>query len=288
MIITRTALSREQALAEIARLTAMASRIETRCGDGRLVWHLWGSGRPLLLLHGGSGSWTHWIRNVEAFADRGFQVIVPDLPGSGDSDPPPDGHDADVIPRWLEAGFADLPIADSPIDVLAFSFGTLVGVLLARDWPQRVGRLILTGPPVLRRNPPPFVGLRSWRDAEPGPARDAVHRHNLGVFMFADSASIDELAIETHGRNVERDRLTKRRLAQTSLMHDTIRRLDLPLHLIAGHLDVLYRDKWDEIHASLDEVGALRSRTLIENAGHWVAYEAADRYNATVLALLED
>ena len=279
---------RSQALAEIARITALATRIETPCGDGRLVWHQWGAGRPVMLLHGGSGSWTHWIRNVEALAAAGYRVIVPDLPGSGDSDPPPDGHDADVIPRWLEQGLRELLSPDASLDVVAFSFGTIVAVLFARDWPARVRRLVLTGPPVLRHNPPPFVGLRSWRDAPPGPARDRVHLHNLRVFMCANPAAADALAVETHGRNVERDRLTKRRLAQTSLLHDTIRQLRLPLHLIAGSLDVLYRHQWDVIHASLDEVPALQSRTLIEGAGHWVAYEAAERYNAIVLALLKD
>ena len=26
---------------------------------------MWGEGRPLVLLHGGTGSWMHWVRNVE-------------------------------------------------------------------------------------------------------------------------------------------------------------------------------------------------------------------------------
>jgi pimeloyl-ACP methyl ester carboxylesterase len=279
---------RREAQAEVARIESSATRVETPCGDGRLVWHLWGSGSPLMLLHGGSGSWTHWIRNIERFAAAGYQVIVPDLPGSGDSAMPPDGEDADAIPRWLDTGLKLLPIEPRPLEVVAFSFGTVVSVLLARDWPQRLSRLVLTGPPVLRDNPPPFRGLRSWRDAQEGPAREAIHRHNLLAFMLADAQAADALAVETHGRNVERDRMTKRRLARTSLVHDTIRQLHVPLHLIAGSLDFLYQDKWPQFHASLEGVAALRSCTLIEGAGHWVSYEAAERYNALVLDLLKD
>jgi pimeloyl-ACP methyl ester carboxylesterase len=39
---------------------------------------------PTLLLHGGTGSWTHWVRNIEPLA-RQFSVVVPDLPGMGES-----------------------------------------------------------------------------------------------------------------------------------------------------------------------------------------------------------
>ena len=54
----------EKTKALVAGVDAEGQRIETPCGDGSLVWRVWGSGPPLILLHGGYGSWTHWIRNV--------------------------------------------------------------------------------------------------------------------------------------------------------------------------------------------------------------------------------
>ena len=33
------------------RLDASAERLETPCGDGRMVWRVWGAGRPLVLLN---------------------------------------------------------------------------------------------------------------------------------------------------------------------------------------------------------------------------------------------
>src|ERR671931_2054547 len=73
----------------VSDLDAAAARILTACGDGRMVWRLWGSGPPLLLLHGGHGSWTHWIRTIPALAGQ-CTVVVPDMPGYGDSDAPPE------------------------------------------------------------------------------------------------------------------------------------------------------------------------------------------------------
>ena len=47
----------------INRLDAFSERRDTPCGEGTMVWRAWGGGVPLVLLHGGFGSWTHWISN---------------------------------------------------------------------------------------------------------------------------------------------------------------------------------------------------------------------------------
>src|SRR5690606_94454 len=70
----------EAPAATVARIDRTAERRTTPCGDGHLVWRLWGNGPPLVLLHGAFGSWTHWLRNIPALAAR-FRVIAPDMPG---------------------------------------------------------------------------------------------------------------------------------------------------------------------------------------------------------------
>ena len=49
-------------------------------------------GFPLLLLHGWPETKRIWWRNVEPLAAAGFEVIVPDLAGFGDSGPAEDDH----------------------------------------------------------------------------------------------------------------------------------------------------------------------------------------------------
>ncbi|MEG2631610.1 MAG: alpha/beta hydrolase, partial [Comamonas sp.] len=62
----------------IDALQARARRVTTPIAEGgQMVWHVWGEGAgglPLVLLHGGSGSWTHWVRNIEALVAAGREV----------------------------------------------------------------------------------------------------------------------------------------------------------------------------------------------------------------------
>jgi pimeloyl-ACP methyl ester carboxylesterase len=59
-------------------------------------------GTPLLLIHGYPETKRIWWRNIAALAAAGFDVIVPDLRGAGDSDiPPDDRHDLVTYSRDL-------------------------------------------------------------------------------------------------------------------------------------------------------------------------------------------
>ena len=80
-----TAHANEDAL---ERLTATATRLVTPCGDGEMVWRCWGEGPALVLLHGGIGSWRHWVRTIGVFAPH-YRIFAPDTPGLGESAMPP-------------------------------------------------------------------------------------------------------------------------------------------------------------------------------------------------------
>ena len=64
--------------------------------------HAGQGGRPLLLVHGWPETRRIWERNVDPLAEAGFDVIVPDLRGFGDSPLAPDdrydvaAHSADL------------------------------------------------------------------------------------------------------------------------------------------------------------------------------------------------
>jgi 2-hydroxy-6-oxonona-2,4-dienedioate hydrolase len=261
----------------IGRVAAEGMRLETPCGDGSMVWRLWGSGPPLVLLHGGYGSWTHWIRNILPLA-RAFTVVAPDLPGLGESATPPEPHTAEGLAQIVADGLARVLPQDAGLHLAGFSFGGVLGGHVALLLGARVRAFTVVGsnglglvrqPTDLRRLPP---------GASPAEAA-AIARHNLGALMIADRAKIDALAIHIQATNAPRGRVRSRRFSRA----DTLARV---LPLIGARLDGIWGGRDATAYPHVDE----RRRTLqavqpdarfevVEGAGHWVQYEAADRFN---------
>ena len=80
-----------------------------------------GEGEPLLLLHGTGGSRRHWAPVRPRLAER-HELLAVDLPGHGDSDPPPDDGDhtpvgyAATLARFLdEIGIGAVHIAGDSV-----------------------------------------------------------------------------------------------------------------------------------------------------------------------------
>ena len=275
-----------ETLADVTALEG-ASRIEkTPCGKGSIVWHVWGDGKPVVFLHGGAGSWTHWARNIGALLRAGRSVVAPDMPGFGDSASAPGVHDADGLPPWLEQGL-DVLLGDERVDLVGFSFGGLVAGLFAASYPRRVRCLVLSGAPALSAEPMVPLDLRPWHGVPAGPARDAIHRHNLAALMLSQPAAIDALAVALHAANVERDRMLRRRLMRTDLLLRTLPDIACPVTGIWGHDDVLYRGRMTVVEDALAQARDPRSVVFIPDAGHWVQHERHQAFDAALLSALQ-
>ena len=269
-----------------------AGRVETPCGDGAMVWHSWGEAArrpglaPLVLLHGGSGSWMHWLRNIPALAASGRWVLVPDLPGFGDSAAPLRGTDADVLPEPVEQGLA-LLAGDAACDLVGFSFGGMVAGFLAERFPARAARVVLVGAPGLGVAPEKAIRLRAWRHITDAAQRDEIHRHNLAALMLYREDAIDELALRLHIANVLRDRMKGRSLARTDALAQSLARLRCPVWAIYGKEDALYRGKLDALRAALAGAADFRGLALVEGAGHWLQFERAEAFDKALFTTLE-
>ena len=104
-----------------------------------------GKGQDIVLLHGWGGcvdSWKPLMRDLQAHA----HVSALDFPGHGRSDEPPTPWNvsdfAQATADWMRA--ADIKKAD----IVAHSFGGRVAIVLAAEYPELVGKLVLTGVPV--------------------------------------------------------------------------------------------------------------------------------------------
>jgi len=267
----------EETVAFVQGVAAEAQRVETPCGDGHMIWHVWGEGPPLALLHGGYGSWTHWIRNVLPLS-RSFAVAAPDLPGLGESAAPPEPHTAEGLAGIVVEGLDIVFRGQSRLHIAGFSFGGVLGGHVAAQLGDRVRTFTIVGSNGLGLVRQPTELRRLPEGASEAEAL-AIARHNLAALMIADRGKIDELAVYIQAQNAPRGRVKSRRFSRA----DTLARA---LPLIKARIDGIWGERDATAYPHLDD----RARALrivqpgarfevIPGVGHWVQYEAADRFN---------
>ena len=272
----------------LATELAGAQRARTEHEGVRTVWHLWGAAeRPaVVLLHGGSGSWLHWVRSIGPLVRAGYRVLAPDLPGFGDSDLPPGCTDVPQLPVHLHAGLQQLA-PQGPVQLVGFSFGGMAAALWLAEHPQDATHLVLVGAPGLGLSTAQRVALKGWRHLPSREQQDAVHRHNLMALMFERPESLDALALALHAANVVRDRMPRRRLSSTPIVAEALPRLQARVSAIYGEHDALYRERLAEVREALPRWAPHWGQWhVVPGAGHWVMYEASDAFNAALLATL--
>jgi pimeloyl-ACP methyl ester carboxylesterase/GNAT superfamily N-acetyltransferase len=101
-----------------------------------------GTPRPVLLLHGLGADHAGLRPLAQAWPDT--DVIAPDLPGFGDSDPLPLRHTTTNYAHALEALCAHLGLSD--LVVIGHSMGANIALAFAAHHPNRVRSLILISP----------------------------------------------------------------------------------------------------------------------------------------------
>ncbi len=269
----------------ITTLDAAAERIETPCGEGSVTWRAWGAGPVLVLLHGGSGSWMHWLRTIPAFA-RDFRVLAPDTPGLGESAMPP-GPEASpaAAAAPLREGLRRILGERRAYHLCGFSFGANVAGHLAALEGGHVRSLTLVGAASLGLPRPPLELLKV-RGLPPAERREA-NRENLARLMVHDPALIDATALDIQEHNTLHARLRSRGYASGDSLKQALLKVRAPLAGIWGERDAV---AWPQVRERLDVIRAIDPASLeaiIPDAGHWVAYEAPDAFNAALRRVLE-
>jgi pimeloyl-ACP methyl ester carboxylesterase len=270
----------ERTVAFVRGIAAEADRIETPCGDGAMAWRAWGSGPPLVLLHGGYGSWMHWIRNVLPLS-RQFRVIAADLPGLGESATPPEPWTAEGLAAIIVEGLDIVVPRGERVHLAGFSFGGVIGGHVAVQLGERARGFTVVGSNGLglERSPTPL------KRVPPGAGEEeefATHRYNLNQLMIADPDKIDELALYLQKTNHAHARMRSRRFSRSGALVEALPHITARLDGIWGERDATAYPHLEERAQILRGVQPNARFAVVPGAGHWVQFEAADRFNALI------
>jgi pimeloyl-ACP methyl ester carboxylesterase len=109
------------------------------------------NGRVVVLLHGRNFPSSYWAPVITTLTDAGYRVVVPDQIGFGKSSKPSGELHFDTLARNTVALLDHLGIAKA--EFVAHSLGGMLGVRIARAFPDRVAHLLLAAP----------IGLEDYR-----------------------------------------------------------------------------------------------------------------------------
>jgi 2-hydroxy-6-oxonona-2,4-dienedioate hydrolase len=192
----------------------------------RLHWWERGRGPPLVFVHG-IGVSGRYLRPTARLLAADARVLVPDLPGSGQSERPrrPLGVAglARALAAWLDA------LGVERANFLGNSLGCQTLVRLAATEPHRVERLVLVGPTIdaearsflrsairrardMAREPPALVAIAGFEYLLYGPVRFTATARSALADRIEDTAPL--VAAPTLVVRGERDALVSQRFVE--------------------------------------------------------------------------
>lgn len=283
----------------------MDFRNEQATVDGaEISYRIGGQGPPLVLLHGWPQTSSAWDEVAPVLAAAGNTVVVPDLPGLGQSEPLPSGFTKDAQAVALRSLVRDIG-TDGPLRIVGHDIGGMVAFSWCRLFPAEVERVVFVDFGM------PGLGLEHAMDMAQG------GRWHLGFFMtpevpemliegseeefftwwFAKLASNHAAFPESRIAQVVEAYRGRERL-RTSFGHyrallDDIRtnqswvsgggKLSMPVAAIGGAQSL-----GDGLGRSLEPVVTDLRTVVVEAAGHFVAEEQPGVFVDHVLSFLAE
>lgn len=114
---------------------------QVKVGNINVNFKIAGMGRPFLILHGWGGKSESWLKVQEILSQKGFQVIVPDLPGFGKTKSPERPWTLDDYRDFIKK-FCEVLNLHNFI-LLGHSFGGRISIKLCSEADSGVSTLIL-------------------------------------------------------------------------------------------------------------------------------------------------
>lgn len=252
-----------------------------------------GRGAPLLLVHGGHGSWMHWQANLAALSQR-YTVLALDMPGYGQSTDVQAGIGADGMAQavWeaVKKIRAMLPDDDRmhPIGIAGFSFGAIIAARVAMMARDEVQSLLLISPPGLGNVAPEVLDIQAR-------AADAARRNGLRAglaitlreLMLCQPERAGDEALDLLENAVRNTRFVSRGLSRTERLLPLLRELCVPVHVALGKNDPHQRHELAARSAQLKEALGASAITVASGAAHWLQYDQPERFNELALSFFD-
>ncbi|POY40729.1 alpha/beta hydrolase [Flavobacterium alvei] len=220
----------------------------------KLFYEIYGEGEPLLMIHGNGGSFSCFENQVKEFSKH-FKVILVDCRGRGNS----------TYQKGIELTF-DLQVQDINLfldqlnipktNILGWSDGGIIGLLLALKHPEKVNKLVTSGANIFPE----------------------------GVIDFEDMKKT-VLDLENKNKNHENDLaidLNNLDLKYPNLNFTDLNLIESKTLIIAGDHDMIKGEHTLKIYESIPNA----QLAILPNSSHSALIENSTLFNEIVLRFL--
>jgi pimeloyl-ACP methyl ester carboxylesterase len=274
---------RVHALEERLERTARLHR--TPCGEGTIAWRQWGEqGSAIFLLHGGFGSWKHWLRNIDGLAAK-HRVFAADLPGLGESPTAPQPHTAPALAQYFAEAMKILDPGDAPALIAGFSLGSSIAAHTAALLGEKARALVVLGASGMGEMwANKTHELQKLSRSMPLEQVRAIVRENLALSMIHDRNKIDDQAIDVQRKLLAQKRsLLGMPISTSTTLFDALDQVSAKATMLFGEHDCyMSPDVATCLRLTKERYPLLQTR-IVHGAGHWVMYEEPEAVNAVLL-----
>ena len=254
-----------------------------------------GEGDVVVMLHGGgpgASGWSNFYRNINAFVDAGYRVLLVDCPGFNKS-----GEIVSDVPR----GFLNARAVKGLLDVLGIDKVHLVGnsmggassLSFALDFPERLNKMVLMGPGGLGKSlvqPSPQEGIRKMFKLYNEPSHENFE-DMLGTFVFAPEKITQDLR-DARWANIQGNLQHLKNFVE-SFKKVPLTAWDVSARLVDIKAKTLVTWGRDDRFVPIDHGWKLINYMpdaqlhVFPECGHWAQWEHAESFNPLVIAFLK-
>ncbi len=273
------------------------SAIEKNCNkvlikskDSKVCWRSWGKGKPLILLHGGYGSWAHWIKQAIPFS-KNYNVLIPDMPGFGESEDLSLPHTPEKISTNIAETLLELISPEETPIICGFSFGGLIAGHLSYNLIERglnPEKLILVGPGGLGAKRGEMKNMIARHSKMSEEEIYQAHKTNLEILMMHDATKVDDWSVHIQKQNTDAHRIKSRPISSTDTLARILEKQDIPLFLLWGEKDASVGVYLEDRMSILRDINSKVRFHVEYNLGHWIMYENDVIFNKILNNFIQD
>ncbi len=233
-----------------------------RAGPYRIHYYAAGSGQPIVLLHGGPGDALSWADYVPDLAAHG-RVYAIDLLGFGSSDKPDVDYRATVQAQVVHDFLDSQNIRQ--VDLVGVSMGGQIALHVARQWPDRVRRLVVADSAGIIFSPdapqPPFPQdeqeFRRLMTPKPSSLPSFVVRDILRSIRASANQFVLQRALRNRNNGVD-------------FLDGQVQTVSMPVLILWGEQDILTPLSWGKaLHQQIPQ----STFVILQGCGHIALYD---------------